>query len=350
VVVRRLKVLYRLMISSTPETLGMDGWRIVAKLTHLGGDNTVISAFPGCEGQCPPEYSRTGPHCNHCRTNRRRNETFVVEREGAFQQVGRDCLLEYMGIDPAYALALAGWYQATGLANQTDRYEESLGEWLGWVAVAVREDGRYWSRDAADRANDTNDDRYSYGGYGAGGRKRQQTTVNTAHILYGEAINNPAAPRPTDADRAMVERVKEYALSLDPEASGYNANLTAVFRAGIVVEGVRALAASAFAGYLRNQQEQREARTQAKSAYLGAQGDKVALKGAQVVGVSEFQGNYGITLVYRFLVNGKDKATWFSSNDLDLEVGTTVNLSGTIKKLDLFRGENVTVLTRCRVG
>lgn len=327
------------MVAGGEEIVKDGGWTLVAVVDWLDG-NPVVRCFPG-EGLGVMSYSlhHRGPVCDHCKLHRDRNQTIILrhDQSPAKVQVGTTCLKEYTGIDPAYALALAGWYQATGEAANTTRYEEDLYGFLDWVAVAVRVTGGFVSRRQADLAEER-------------GERRPRTTAEEAGTLRQEAYNNPAAPRPAEEDQTLVHKVVSWVATLDPEESQYNANLRAIFNSGILIPRHTGLAASAVGSYMREEQRATEARIKAAttrpSEWLGAEGQRVTCQ-YTVTGCTVNEGAYGTTWIYRLLTAGGDRATWFSTRDA-LTVGETVTLVGTIKKLETYRGEKGTVLTRCR--
>lgn len=355
---RVIRRLCRTMVVVSPTYVGQDGWTLDAKVTHIGGE-AIIATFPG---RTVPEFTQFRQNlCEHCGTRRQRNETIIVSRPiengRTYRVLGKDCLREYTGIDPVHALAVAGFYEATGQANATDRYEEPLDDYLAWVARRVRLDGRYWSKA---KAEDENSRRFELaGGYGniryTEVRPTSQQADNDEFAAeQNTRTNSHRNPEdyPTEADLAMVQAVKAWALTLDPRRSTYEANLLALFRADALVWGLKGLAASAFAGYAREQAAVERARQQATkpaSQYLGNAGDKVDLPRVKVVAVREFDGTFGPTWIYRFETPEGNVATWFSSNDCDLEVGQTHRVRGTIKKLEVFNNQHQTVLTRCRI-
>lgn len=349
---RRRKVAMRAMVICSPSVLGQDDWTVLGVKILLGSE-VIVQTLPGAT--VPPIfYSREDTGCDHCKTSRRRNELVIVHNpklsDGGWRQVGKQCLLEYTGIGPDYALLKAAFHTSKPwLSVDGVRYEEDLIPWLRWVAVAVRLDGRYISQATADRENER------FWGTPA---QRIQTTVNHAHTLKNRAAYDRKQAEqdgevPTPADDAVVERVMAYVASLDPHMSTYAMNLVALFRAEVLLPRLDGLAASAFAGYLREEQRVREAAERAKqqrpSEFLGEVGQKVALPKVKVERVNEFQGNYGTTHIYNFRTPEGDKVSWFSSNDMDLSLGDEVGLRGTIKKLETYRDERCTVLTRCTV-
>lgn len=351
-VCRTRKVTNCQLVVIAPPVLGFGGWRLVAVKTILG-DEGVVATLPGevIPDELRAVFYNGGAFCAHCGTQRKRNEVFIVRNDGTntFVQVGRQCLREYTGIDPELPLSAAAFYKATGEANVGSRYEEDLLPYLAWVALVVRQDGRYWSKAAADDASSA-----SYEREGSYRCVTQHSTVDSVGHRQWAHDQDKNEPAPTDEDRALAEAVVAYVGTLDAQMSQYAANLQAVYRAGILIWKHRGLVASAFAGYLREQERMADAarvRAQVRpSRYLGAQGDKVLRLPCRIVHVGSTDGVYGTTHIYRFVTPEGDKVTWFSSNDLDLEVGKDVLLSGTIKKLEEYRSEQQTVLTRCKIG
>ena len=87
----------RVPLTLTGEAPRLAGWRFVAALTHLDGEN-VARTLPG--ETLPAVYRTRGPKCDHCKVNRRRDDTFVVgHADGRFVQVGSTCLAGLPGSD-----------------------------------------------------------------------------------------------------------------------------------------------------------------------------------------------------------------------------------------------------------
>ena len=72
-----------------------DGWGFTASL-ELTDEGSLIRTMPGME--CPPEHRERGNVCDHCGTNRRRANTYVViHDDGRSMNVGKNCLKDFMG-------------------------------------------------------------------------------------------------------------------------------------------------------------------------------------------------------------------------------------------------------------
>jgi len=63
-----------------------------------------------------------------------------------------------------------------------------------------------------------------------------------------------------------------------------------------------------------------------------------------------FDGAYGYTHIYTFLSADKHVLVWFSTKDIDVEIGQIVNIRGTVKGHKEYNGTKQTIITRCKVS
>lgn len=82
--------------------------------------------------------------------------------------------------------------------------------------------------------------------------------------------------------------------------------------------------------------------------YPGVEKERIRNITAKVASIRGFEGVYGYTSVYTF-TSENYVFVWMTSKYLDLIVGETVDLTGTIKKFDEYMGVSQTHLTRCLV-
>ena len=84
--------------------------------------------------------------------------------------------------------------------------------------------------------------------------------------------------------------------------------------------------------------------------YPAAERERIRNITAKVTAIRGFEGLYGYTSVYTF-TSGNYVFVWMTSKcDLDLAVGDTVDLTGTIRKFDEYMGVKQTHLNRCIVN
>lgn len=81
--------------------------------------------------------------------------------------------------------------------------------------------------------------------------------------------------------------------------------------------------------------------------YPGVEKDRIRNITAKVSSIHGFEGAYGYTSVYTFTSENYVFVWMTTKNNLNLTVGETVDLTGTIKKFDEYMGVHNTYLTRC---
>lgn len=81
--------------------------------------------------------------------------------------------------------------------------------------------------------------------------------------------------------------------------------------------------------------------------YPAAIKDKISVK-AVLSTIRGFDSMYGYTYVYTFTLDNY-VFVWMTSKDLDIEAGSTVELTGTIKGFEDYQGVANTQVTRCKV-
>jgi hypothetical protein len=114
----------------------LSGWSFMGKLEpHEAG--TIVKSIPG--QTIPHKFFTSNPmHCEHCKTNRYRKETFVVKKGSDYLQVGRACLKDFMG--HASPEKFAAWAEILqNLEATISDYENDNwgGSRVDWVANTV---------------------------------------------------------------------------------------------------------------------------------------------------------------------------------------------------------------------
>src|SRR5579885_1648950 len=78
-----------------------NGWNFVATLVHTDEGN-IVRSVPGYT--VPVEFRDKPTWCDHCKCNRVRRDTYIVQHEdGRIMQVGSNCLEDFIGA-PANAM------------------------------------------------------------------------------------------------------------------------------------------------------------------------------------------------------------------------------------------------------
>src|SRR6266704_1131511 len=88
------KVTQEFVVEGEPPKL--NGWSFLATLTWDAG-TLVTRTASGFTGTIDPGSIRPG-YCDHCKTERQRNDTYLVQSEGGTRrQVGSPCVKDFMG-------------------------------------------------------------------------------------------------------------------------------------------------------------------------------------------------------------------------------------------------------------
>ncbi len=97
-----VSVVKKAEITLVGESPKIAGWTFVATVEPVEDSEEVrnmINKLPGVTVEVPVEYRTASMfRCDHCHTERQRNEIFVIQHEnGDFKVVGRTCIKDFMG-------------------------------------------------------------------------------------------------------------------------------------------------------------------------------------------------------------------------------------------------------------
>ncbi len=321
------------------------GWEFLAVIEPLPTGN-LIRKVPSAEvADGELERWRTGAlACDHCGTTRRRSETFIVRgSDGAYKQVGRQCLTAFTGGESAAAILCAiGWPEMLRAIGDGEGGGEGAAdpvyvpeEFLAWCAAASRLDG-FVTRTAA-RAQEkraTSDIiAFLLGPEPSHAQLRQEWKVGRERLA------------PTESDVQRGKDALAWARTRDGR-SDYEYNLGLVAALEVVSDGKHlGLLASAIAAYERALGETSKRAGRAPSTHVGTPGDKVEIT-ATVERAIPF-GDFGQSIVtYR---DDDGRAYVWRTAALHGQVGAKVRIAGKVKAHSEFRGELQTELTRCKV-
>ena len=94
----------------------------------------------------------------------------------------------------------------------------------------------------------------------------------------------------------------------------------------------------------------KEAMPASTSEWIGEKGDKILNLPVTLVSIRGFQGKYGFSQVIKFKTEEENVLTWFTTVNIKIAEGDNCVLSGTIKSLDTYNNEKITVMTRCKLS
>ena len=84
--------------------------------------------------------------------------------------------------------------------------------------------------------------------------------------------------------------------------------------------------------------------------YVGEVGEKLKKVPVTFTRKNSFCGRFGLTNIYEFRDGDGNYLNWFTTCDIDFEVGNTLYLNGTVKEHKEYRGIPQTIVTRCKLS
>ena len=324
----------------SPQPPRIDGWTLVAALTHVEGVGTVLRACPGVEvseGELKQYRSASPDNCDHCHAARRRSDTFVVrDREGKLSQVGRQCLQAYTGLADPLALCSTAeiLFSLSELLSDsedddfgggcaTDRYV-TIAHFLPYVACSIRESGWLSRSDATAqgcRSASTCDMAFSHGVYATPQTKDRYVPVEKDFNLAS----------------AVIEFCESYFAERDVDGlTDYENSLRVAMASGIAHPKFAGLVASSIQFYKRDLERRARRESWQKmvecSKFQGTVGERLVFEGLKVLSHHERGNDFGVTHIYSLVDESGNAFVYFASRDMSFEVGQVVALNATVKK------------------
>jgi len=330
------------------------GWKFIGTLDHhtLPG-SVIVNTVPG--EKVPEEFYHNDAVCNHCNKIRRRIETFVVEHEeGEMKQVGRQCIRDFLGTDPATILRLltsirrlfesledeeSEFYAGGGGGRQSMVFnlERSLEvtsamiRTYGWVSKAMAE------QDYDNARTPTVFDvlHYFCPPYGAKERREWEQWKETINFHDEEDANNAV-----NAIKWLEEQESD---------NEYMHNLRAIASSEACPDRLMGYWCSLMATYQRAMDRLREAARQKKLNEHVGEIKKRQDFDIELLSIKCIDGYYGVVHIHKMLDNEGRTLTWFANTDSGMEAGRKYRIKGTVKKHDEYNGWKQTALSRVKV-
>ena len=328
----------------------VNGWAMAATIQHEEGGN-ILRTVPGFETTLPLQYRTNGTICEHCETNRKRNDTYVLQSEtDGWKQVGRSCLADF--IRSENAAGLAEWAELLAhLDEEISAYEEegfggghsrgyfSAQNLLTQVACCIRADG-WCSRTEA---------KNSYDG-------KVSTVDNALACMDSKWFNKQNAKyqeshAPTEADAKRATEAIEWAQALPSDVTqDYLWNIRVISHTEHIGHREAGLAGSIIAAFNRHMEQElaKKYERDHPSEWFGTKGERATFT-LTVIGFKDIQSDFGSTTLVTFRTPNGDRAKWFASNATGFEQDKTYEVKATVKGHDEYKGSKQTLLTRCSI-
>lgn len=337
----------RFQVALEGETPKINGWSFIARLDHNtdpSGESNLVYVMPSA--QLPEQFRTAAANCEHCGWDRRRRDTYILQNEetAEYKQVGRTCIQDFIGVDPARVAAQAERYvKAQGLMDEArdpkwggmdDHRDIFLPTYLAYVSKIIREHGWISGREAHES--------YDRGDVPA--------KVSSANLAISDMFPSPRIPtKPSDEDEELATAAMNHVLTLEPK-NDFLHNIITITKQSYLDWKATGLAAAIIFVYNRHLEEEAKRKAAAdlsKSEHVGVLKERLEMD-VRVVGKRWIESHFGSSALIKMLDNNDNLFITFSSGRFadDINIEDKVTIRGTVKKHDEYKGIKQTVLNR----
>lgn len=323
----------------------------LARVEHHSVGNIVARA-PGQEAVELPVELRAADarHCDHCGTERRRKETFVLRApDGSLKRIGRNCLADFLRTEDADR-AVRMWDLFTAVREAVEETgEEGYGG--GWGGCSQLDTEDYLAHVAAC---------VRVAGWVSKARASSSDLLATADLALRACGPQPQDPRSADVWRSVqptaedrLEAAAVIAWGTELAMRGNLVDYMHNLRIGLALSYVggknMGLVASAVTAYRKDREfavKQVERATKPVGAHVGAVGKRSEFE-LTVIRVRSSANRWGASTIVALEDAAGNELVWFASGYKEFNAGDKVRGKGTVKKHSDFKGRPQTELTRC---
>ena len=331
-------------VTVSGEAVRIDGWQLVAVLDHGVGEKSIIRGVPGTE--LPERYRDAKPVCGHCGYVRRRTDTFILEKDGEYKQVGRTCLGDYLGGNTAQAIvAYAAWISQIGKVllfgsepNEERGREEARWDLVGFLtytAAEIKANG--WI--SRSQVKDENIE----------GLATADCVLTT---LFSRTYREGAERQITVEMNCEAEVAVNWAAEVEAD-NDYLHNIRVLAEAGWTNSRNAGYAASILPAYRREVEREIKNRLEVERSvdvgHFGEPGERVRGVVVMVASLREIAGNYGPTTIVGMRTKEGHNLKWFASGCPNIDRGESYRVDLTVKDHGSYQGVFETRVNRVTV-
>lgn len=327
------------------------GWKLAGKIEHLETGN-VIHSFS--DVVIPDWYRSASPRCEHCNSDRHRKETYVLyhAENNSWKQVGSSCLKDFTGyVSAEMAASIASVYTLLERVAEDRIHIERSPKYFEIESVMCYaiECVKHWGYHKAEE--------------GHAATRNQVIDLMHKHMKLPASIGSVTFDPMSTTNLQTFKDMRSRLLALNAN-DDYTNNLQVFLKAEDVPENGLGIVVSAVPYYnnlIAREAEQNKLAEASNSEFIGTVGHRITVDIATVKLLNIYDGYYGSTRRYQIIDVHGNVLMWDASNSIwdtvcvedspngDVVEGLPLQLIGTIKKHDEFRGIKQTWLTRCRV-
>lgn len=310
----------------------INGYKFLACIEHLRAPNSevknIIRSVP--EVEIEHKYRSIASNCDHCKTDRYRKNTYLVQHEnGEIVQVGSTCIKDFLGhISPEQIAMLYKYFEFISVCEDerssfpANEYFTPIGTFFTYAAQAV----------------------LNYGYF------KGQTGDFTWTMIHDEEKRKKADFELMDNGIALGEEIYKWSLQLDT-SKDYFYNIRTIAETEYMNRRNINLLASAVMVYMKEKELLiKRSYEQKTSDHFGVI-KKRAIYILTLLNVFTFETDYGTCHIYKMVDKEGNIAIWKTGNGQisELSQGSEIELKGTVKDHSEYNGVKQTLITRCKI-
>lgn len=333
----------------------VNDWQFVATLEHTAKGN-IIDKY-ATEIEVPERYYNCDAYCEHCKTKRRRKDTYIVynSKTNEFKQVGRNCLCDFThGLDASgvasYMSAFnelikgeapyegCSYTRYYNLVNFLCNCKETVDIWgyrkaderkatydMAFINMKIHQDERpYWwtDRDVEDK-------------------RRELESVNynpSKHVDYVKKALEWLDAK--EEDNNYIHNLKTACASEYVHRLSLVCSLIPTYDRDVAYQMEKRI---------REERRLAEQKAMQKSEHIGNIGDRITVNVEEWRCLASWDTQWGTTFMYQFKDTDGNVFIWKGSKYID-DDKEKFTIKGTVKEHGEFRDVKQTIITRCKVA
>lgn len=278
--------------------------------------------------------ANTVTRCDHCNTNRVRNDSFLLRKgtEGKYILVGSTCVKDFTGHSPKgveFHLDVSEQLEEACRGGMVHATHHSMFDFVEAAYVTIMKDNRFVSSKMVEDQPELTPTWSTV-----------LTLLAPANRNEGDYVNN--LRKDLETAQVDVQAIVNYIKAL-PETSDYNRNLLALMKSDYIEirRYPAALVASAVWGFIKASLPKVP---KVESVHVGTVNQRTEFT-LTLNDVNWYEGQFGWSGFHKFTDEAGNAFEWKTSNS-PCSVGETVKMKATVKEHTTYNGKKITVIAR----
>jgi len=330
----------------------IQGWNFVASLEHTrfsDGEVTFNTIRMNPDYPENVDYRTLPPTCEHCGHNRFRKTTYILfnNETGKTMQVGSTCIKDFLAnSNPDFIIQSANYVDL--LTKFVEEYEHF--RFGGFYNEFPIEDAlRYTSTEIRLHGWVSRGEVWDTGG------------SSTSDWVQGVLCKNPEIFTETEKEifesvndfdkeiaRSAIEWMKSFDLK-DPKLNDYLYNCALVVQKEWIGPNDLGIACSIIPAYKYKLAKELESKKEKKvSNFVGKEKERLRDLELTFLRCWTFDSSWGVVNIIRLQDDNGNIFVWKTGYFEEIDPGTKLIMTGTVKKHEIYKDIKQTVLTRCK--